>query len=175
VQAVFRHAGDNICFVDEGGSARPVKVEIGLFNSMWVQVLAGLTEGQTVLMSPPPDFQLQADRPESGPTAEEPRAGEVEPQPAHPAPDDGTLLPTLPTGGPSGQPSGFPGAEGGDAARRERFQNMSEEERKALMERFQKGGGGEGRRGRRDGGGGGGDGGERRAENGEKREPGNQR
>jgi hypothetical protein len=59
------------------------------------------------------------------------------------------------------------------AARRERFQNMSEEEKKALMERFQKSGG-EGRRGRRgDGPGGGGDGGERSGENPEKRGSGN--
>jgi HlyD family secretion protein len=151
VQAVFRHAGNNICFLDDGGVVRPVTVEIGLFNSMWVQILSGLTEGQTVLMSAPPDFQLEADRVEG----EEPR-GEMEPQEPRPTPDDG-LMPTLSADGERERPSGMDGADA--AGWRERFENMSEEEKKAAMERFQKGGGGEGRRGRRGEGGGPGGGG----------------
>jgi HlyD family secretion protein len=54
-QAVFRDGTRNLCFVaDDGGEAREVKV--GRYTELWVQILAGLSEDETVLLHAPPGF-----------------------------------------------------------------------------------------------------------------------
>ncbi len=60
VQAIFRHKGENICFVAKGESYEVAKVEAGKFNDKWVQIVTGLTEGQRVLLSLPEGFKLEA-------------------------------------------------------------------------------------------------------------------
>lgn len=54
VQAVTRVRGVPIVHVvDEAGNAEPREVELGLDNASMVQVLAGLTDGERVLLTPP--------------------------------------------------------------------------------------------------------------------------
>lgn len=61
VQAVFRHLGKNICFVDKGeGKFDVVTVTTDRFNDSHVQITDGLNEGQVVLLSPPASFPIQA-------------------------------------------------------------------------------------------------------------------
>lgn len=60
VQSVFRSGEETLAFVVRPGEEperRPV--EIGLFNEKWVQVVAGLTEGEEVLLSLPVGVTLQ--------------------------------------------------------------------------------------------------------------------
>ncbi len=61
VQSVFRHLGKNIAFVSSpDGKYAVADVKTGRFNDSHVQVTEGLEEGQTVLLAPPPGFQIQA-------------------------------------------------------------------------------------------------------------------
>jgi HlyD family secretion protein len=54
VQAVFRQKRQNVSFVSKAGTVEARPVEVGRYNDSWVQILAGLEEGETVLLSPPP-------------------------------------------------------------------------------------------------------------------------
>jgi HlyD family secretion protein len=56
VQAIHRDGTRNLAFVagDDGVETR--EVEIGRYTQLWVQVLSGLSEGETVLMQPPAGF-----------------------------------------------------------------------------------------------------------------------
>jgi HlyD family secretion protein len=56
LQSVFRRGTETLCFVD--GEERPV--ETGSSNEEWVQILAGLEEGESVAMAPPAGFQADA-------------------------------------------------------------------------------------------------------------------
>jgi len=53
VQAVTTRNGKQVCYVRQGGLDEAVPVEIGLFNTRFIQVLSGLNEGEEVLLSPP--------------------------------------------------------------------------------------------------------------------------
>ena len=73
VQAVFQDAGETICFVREGDAAEPVQVEVGADNAKWVEIKAGLEEGQTVLLVPPRGFipsAIEASAEAGSPSAE---------------------------------------------------------------------------------------------------------
>jgi HlyD family secretion protein len=59
VQAVFRSGSKTLCFIDGPNGVEQVEVEVGLDNDRWVEVKSGLSEGQTVLLSPPADFKLE--------------------------------------------------------------------------------------------------------------------
>lgn len=97
-QSIFRHLGKNVAFVDHGGEKyEPVEVETGRFNDTHVQVLKGLSEGTTVLLSPPSTFQLQAGAKEGD------RAGENGVR-------EGAGPPGAPNGGPTA--AGFGAAAG---------------------------------------------------------------
>ncbi len=62
VQCVYRHGGENVCFLVTGAGPEERTVEVGANNDVWVQILSGLEEGQTVLLSPPPGFTPDAER-----------------------------------------------------------------------------------------------------------------
>ncbi|HUR28613.1 MAG TPA: hypothetical protein VM509_10530 [Planctomycetota bacterium] len=101
VQAVFRHLGKNIAFVDAGAGKYDVAtVKTDRFNDSHVQITEGLKEGQIVLLSAPLAFHLQP-----GETATEQT---VPPGGASP------LKPpmTADDGAPGGAPGGDAGAEG---------------------------------------------------------------
>jgi hypothetical protein len=53
IQAVSTRNGKLVCFVRKGATDEPVPVEIGLFNTRFIQILSGLQEGDQVLLSPP--------------------------------------------------------------------------------------------------------------------------
>ncbi|MFM1943424.1 MAG: hypothetical protein RI897_2406 [Verrucomicrobiota bacterium] len=53
IQAVTTLKGKQVCYVKRGGAQEPVQVEVGLFNTRFIQILSGLNEGDEVLLSPP--------------------------------------------------------------------------------------------------------------------------
>jgi HlyD family secretion protein len=153
VQSVFRRGKENLAFVDGGGGTAERKVEVGRYNDRWVQVLSGLSEGEVVLLAPPPGFTREVEETEApempGPGAARMGAAAV----AQQAPEKG---PQAAGGddGAGGEKLGERGQErqgqGSDSARaeefRKRFENMSEEERAKAMEAFRNRRGGEGGR-----------------------------
>jgi HlyD family secretion protein len=56
VQAVFRDREKNLAFVVKDGDVEPREVRVGNYTELWVEVLEGLAEGETVLLQPPPGF-----------------------------------------------------------------------------------------------------------------------
>jgi HlyD family secretion protein len=68
VQSVFRRQAETLCFVSRGGVIETRAVEVGRANELWVQVLSGLSEGETVLLKAPPDFE-----PAGGPSEPKPK------------------------------------------------------------------------------------------------------
>ncbi|NOT30990.1 MAG: hypothetical protein HOP15_11130 [Planctomycetes bacterium] len=70
VQGVHREGARTLCFVTDGRDVEPRTVLVGRYNELWVQVLHGLEEGETVLLEAPAGFAPAAR--ESG------RAGEEE-------------------------------------------------------------------------------------------------
>lgn len=59
VQAIVVSGGQTICFVSDAGAPEPREVEVGLHNSTWVEVVEGLSGGETVLLSPPEGFEVE--------------------------------------------------------------------------------------------------------------------
>ena len=55
IQAVSTLRGRQVVYVLKGGKPEPRPVEIGLFNTKFVQILSGLEPGERVLLSPPLD------------------------------------------------------------------------------------------------------------------------
>ena len=59
VQAVFLDGGEPICFVKNGALIEKRAIETGQSNHKWVEVAAGLAEGEVVLLSRPAGFTLE--------------------------------------------------------------------------------------------------------------------
>ena len=78
VQAVFREGERNLAFAAVGDAVEPRAVEVGRYTELWVQVLSGLSEGETVLMEAPTGFTPTVDRPERAEESEEPEEGRRE-------------------------------------------------------------------------------------------------
>lgn len=57
IQAVTTLKGNTVVFVKNNGKAMPVPVEVGLFNTKYIQIVSGLNDGDLVLLSPPFDAQ----------------------------------------------------------------------------------------------------------------------
>ncbi len=53
VQAVTRVGDQTVCYVPRGAKSEPVPVRVGLTNTTRAQILAGLDEGDKVLLAPP--------------------------------------------------------------------------------------------------------------------------
>ena len=68
LQAVVGVDDRQFCFIEENGETRPVEVEIGLFDSDFVEIKTGLTEGDFVSLVPPSsrDFIPEKMAPETG-------------------------------------------------------------------------------------------------------------
>jgi HlyD family secretion protein len=56
VQAVFRDGKRNASFVVTDGRYERRDVTVGRYTDLWVEILDGLSEGETVLLHPPPGF-----------------------------------------------------------------------------------------------------------------------
>jgi len=57
VQSVFRRGPETLAFVVRSGEAQARAVEVGRSNALWVQVLSGLQEGESVLLKAPVGFE----------------------------------------------------------------------------------------------------------------------
>lgn len=88
IQAITTYKGKQVAYVLNNGKPEPQPVELGLFNTKFIEVTKGLSEGNRVLLSPPFDTQekdlggaiLAADeKPAAPPTNLPPRAPGVSP------------------------------------------------------------------------------------------------
>ena len=62
LQAVNHRRGENVCYVTNGGAPEPRVVQVRQSNAAWVAIASGLKEGETVLLSPPPEaLEVQDD------------------------------------------------------------------------------------------------------------------
>jgi HlyD family secretion protein len=94
IQAVTTLKGKQVCYRLEGSQPNPVPVEVGLFNTRFIQIVSGLNEGDRVLLSPPFDAE-QRDLEGTVLTAEDrARVSATNPPPAT----------TTSRGGPTGAP-----------------------------------------------------------------------
>jgi HlyD family secretion protein len=59
VQSIFLDAGKPVAFVARNGEAELRQIEVGLDNGKWVEVRAGLAEGEVVLLAQPPGSRLE--------------------------------------------------------------------------------------------------------------------
>ncbi len=53
IQAVTTVKGQQVVYAARGRSSQPIPVEVGLFNSKFIQITNGLQEGDRILLSPP--------------------------------------------------------------------------------------------------------------------------
>jgi uncharacterized membrane protein YgcG len=158
VQCVFRNGTDNVVFVRDSGAIAMRTVEVGKYNDRWVQILSGLTEGQTVLMSAPPGFSPEPVKDKPGEPGATPPAPGAQPAGAGQGPGAGAPVADGAAGAQHGaNPSerggerrdgergdqrsrdggerGDRGSDGGDDFR-SRMSNMSEEERAKMAEQW---------------------------------------
>jgi len=135
VQSVIRVAGKPTVYLERGGRAVPVQVELGLDNKDYIHIVSGLNEGDRVLTNPPLDKTTEGSDTGSA-SDDEPNTDVVEtntrPQDSAPSgvqtasPSDQTKQP--------GQARPTPQQI---AQMRERIKNMTPEQRKALREKMQ--------------------------------------
>ena len=72
IQAVTTTDGKQLCYVKKGGAFEPVEVQVGSFNTKYIEIKSGLEEGDQVMLDPPLDDRLNM----TGETTEmEPEAG----------------------------------------------------------------------------------------------------
>jgi HlyD family secretion protein len=91
LQAVMLSKGETIAFVAKDGRTDERPVQVGKQNDKWVQILSGLTEGEEVLLAPPPGFlsQKAAEEDAAGAGGKEKEKGAPNADPAKPAPPGG--------------------------------------------------------------------------------------
>jgi hypothetical protein len=137
VQAVLRIGAEPTVYLRESDGFEPRPIEIGLDNNSMVHVLTGLEPGEEVLLTPPLEAEAEAAEPELAAAHVEPSeelpTTDAQPGPPAEAPADAEHRPER---GPerSGAMFGNMTPEQREEMRR-RFQNMSPEEREAMMRR----------------------------------------
>jgi Ca2+-binding EF-hand superfamily protein len=57
LQAVTTLKGRQVVYAEQGGKAVPTPVQVGMFNTKFIEITSGLKEGDRVLLSPPFDTQ----------------------------------------------------------------------------------------------------------------------
>ena len=57
IQSVATRQGQPVVYVAEGKESKPVPVQVGLYNTKFIQIASGLEAGQKVLLAPPFDSQ----------------------------------------------------------------------------------------------------------------------
>ncbi|MEJ6635490.1 MAG: efflux RND transporter periplasmic adaptor subunit [Akkermansiaceae bacterium] len=67
IQAVTSVDGQQVCFRNNGGDLEPIPVEIGKFNTKYIEIKSGLEKGQEVMLNPPLDNRINL----TGETTEE--------------------------------------------------------------------------------------------------------
>ncbi len=144
IQAITTLKGEQVCYVKQLGGAEPVPVEIGMFNSSYIEIKSGLEEGDRVMLAPPISEEVTLD----GSVLDE---------------TEGLDLPTEAPAAKPKQGGERPQAGGGGDQRAQmmkRFDTdgdgtLSDSEKEAMKGAFSGGGGGGGQA-RGEGGGGGG-------------------
>jgi len=108
VQARFFQGEQAVVFVRDGQTISLRNVELGLYNESWIEIRSGVTEGEVVLMSAPPGYELT----DAPPPAGRPAEGDAEfPTPMGGAPGGGDGRPAFGGARPSFEGGG--GGEGG--------------------------------------------------------------
>ncbi len=57
IQAVTTSRGRQVVYVPSGGEPEPRPIEVGMYNTKYIQITSGLKEGDRVLLAPPFDTQ----------------------------------------------------------------------------------------------------------------------
>lgn len=57
LQAVTTRQGKPVVYMVDGNDSRPVDVQVGLYNTKFIEIASGLKEGDRILLSPPFDAQ----------------------------------------------------------------------------------------------------------------------
>ena len=134
VQAVVRVSGEPTVFVMEKSGVVPRTVKIGLDNNRMVHVLDGLAAGDKVILTPPLDTAEAPAEEKAKPSASEREStGEAAKNPVPDSSEPDTQAASVQTETPPN-----PKALNDDTREkmRERFKNMSPEEREALRKQF---------------------------------------
>ena len=58
IQAVTTADGKQLCYRSNGGELKPLPVEVGKFNTKYIEIKSGLEEGQEIILNPPLDNQI---------------------------------------------------------------------------------------------------------------------
>jgi len=106
IQAIATHKGKPAAYVVKGGQAEPRPVEVGMFNTKFIEITKGLNPGDRVLLSPP--FETREKDLEGGVLAEDEKAGAATnvPPRAAPAPAAPRLSPGEPFAAAGGDRKG---------------------------------------------------------------------
>ncbi|MDA7915643.1 HlyD family efflux transporter periplasmic adaptor subunit [Verrucomicrobia bacterium] len=134
IQSVTTHKGKQVVYIKDGGSVKPVTVQVGLFNNKYIEVREGLNPGDLVSKAPPLDFEGEEiddsvikdkdNLPESTPVNERP-----EDKPKRKAPQ------TSKQGG-QGRAGGASSAEAMKRFDKDGDGKLNEEERNAMRKSF---------------------------------------
>lgn len=57
IQSITTHKGKQVAYIVRGGKSEPRPVEVGMFNTKFIEVTQGLREGDRVLLAPPLETQ----------------------------------------------------------------------------------------------------------------------
>jgi len=58
IQAVTTADGKQLCYRSNGGELKPLPVEVGKFNTKYIEIKSGLEEGQEIILNPPLDNRI---------------------------------------------------------------------------------------------------------------------
>jgi len=111
IQAIATHKGKPAAYVVKGGQSEPRPVEVGMFNTKYIEITKGLKPGERVLLSPP--FESREKDLEGGVLAENEKAGAVTNAPPQAAPP-----PAAPRIAPGEPIAAAGGDRKGDSSRR---------------------------------------------------------
>jgi HlyD family secretion protein len=57
LQAVTTLKGRQVVYVEQGGKTKPAPIQVGMFNTKFIEITSGIKEGDRILLSPPFDTQ----------------------------------------------------------------------------------------------------------------------
>jgi HlyD family secretion protein len=151
IQAITTFKGKQVAYVLKGRTAEPRPVEVGLFNTKFIEITQGLKEGDRVLLAPP--FDTQEGEREGAGLADAEKAKLLStnaprrtmgPAAAAPTPAGGSpvvagtpgLVPETVAGAPGAGQESAPGGRGGSGRR-------GGANREEMMKQFDKNGDGE--------------------------------
>ncbi len=107
IQAVTLFNGQRVCYVVQGGRPVPREIEIGDYNDRYMHVLAGLNEGDEVMLRPPRPEGQSVPREETDPLLMTPGEGQELPMARQAEDTQGASPPDM-----AQRPEGMEGAPG---------------------------------------------------------------